>query len=174
MKKSMVLIIFFSITFICSKVTAQQQVILNPFIGEWIEIQSLNKGKKFKLNMTDTNLLLIRTYPGRIDTLQDLENPNKLHLVKGYPKIDTIYFKYIIINNSKKLEFNLYPELDKIGLKKMSDTAIYLKADFEMLNANKTGKNRAKVFFYFDNTLDNNNFLILEKLSSKKNIFLTK
>ena len=108
MKKSMVLIIFFTITFICLKVKAQQQVVFNPFIGEWIEIKSMNKGKKYKLNMTDTNLLLIRTYPGRIDTLQDLENPSKLHLVNGYPKIDTIHFKYIIINNSKKLEFNLF------------------------------------------------------------------
>ena len=163
MKKNLIYILtIIVLTIGWSNTIAQTNNTEKSYLGSWVGNQKSFKAL-YKLKINDTSLLFTRTYPGRTDTAQNLINPNKIHFVKGYPRLDTMNFKYYAFNEAGKVIFYLYPGFIYPNHLNIPDTAIFVKADFEHLQPTKSGKPRAKFFVHFPEHPGDNDFIILEK-----------
>jgi len=102
MKYLFTCIMFFALV----SISAQQKPI---YIGTWVGIENSFRSP-YALVINDTGFLLIRKDIGLRDAIQDLDNPNLLHILERPGKCDTLNLSYFVkaVNNS--YQFTLSPK----------------------------------------------------------------
>jgi len=131
MKYLLTFIIFFAFAV---SLNAQQNV--QPFyIGTWVGIENPFRSP-YAVVIKDTTLLLIRKNIALRDRIQDLDNPNFLHIFDQPGKSDTLALNYKVQAVDNSFQFRLSPK-QKVLIK---DTSIIAKFRLLEIASNKHSK----------------------------------
>ena len=130
MKYLLTCIMFFTLL----SINAQQNV--QPiYIGMWVGIENPFRSP-YAVVINDTVLLLIRKNIALRDRIQDLDNPNFLHIFDRPGKSDTLALNYKVQAVNNGFQFRLSPK-QKVLIK---DTSIIAKFRLLEIASNKHTK----------------------------------
>jgi hypothetical protein len=137
MKYLLTFIIFFAFAV---SLNAQQNV--QPiYIGTWVGIENPFRSP-YAVVIKDTTLLLIRKNIALRDRIQDLDNPNFLHILDQPGKSDTLALNYKVQAVDNSFQFRLSPKQKVL----IQDTSII--AEFRLLEM--VPKKHRKAIFSID------------------------
>ena len=108
------------------------------YIGTWVGIEYSFRSP-YALVIRDKSVLLIRKNIALRDRIQDLDNPNLLHILERPGKSDTLALNYEVKSVNNVYEFTLSPKQKVLG----NDTS--LKAEFRLLEM-VPNKHRKAIF----------------------------
>jgi len=108
------------------------------YIGTWVGIENPFRSP-YAVVIKDTVLLLIRKNIALRDRIQDLDNPNFLHIFDRPGKSDTLALNYKVQAVNNGFQFRLSPKQKVLG----KDTS--LKAEFRLLEM-APNKHRKAIF----------------------------
>jgi hypothetical protein len=130
------------ITFFAFAVSLNAQQNAQPiYIGTWvgIEISESLFRSPYALVIKDKRVLLIRKNISLRDRIQDLDNPNFLHILDRRGKCDTLVLNYKVQSVNNVYQFTLSPKQKVLG----KDTS--LKTEFRLLEM-VPNKHRKAIF----------------------------
>jgi hypothetical protein len=130
------------ITFFAFAVSLNAQQNEQPiYIGTWvgIEISESLFRSPYALVVKDNSVILIRKNISLRDRIQDLDNPNFLHILDRPGKCDTLALNYKVQSVNNVYQFTLSPKQKVLG----KDTS--LKAEFRLLEM-VPNKHRKAIF----------------------------
>ena len=135
MKYLLTFIIFFAFA-----VSLNAQQIEQPiYIGTWVGKENSFRSP-YALVIKDTALLLIRKNIALRDTIQDLDNPNLLHILERPGKCDTLALNFKVQEVNNVYQFTLSPKKKVVG----KDTSIM--AEFRINKAASSSKHSKAIF----------------------------
>ena len=137
MKYLLTCIIFFALVSINAQQNAQP-----IYIGTWVGMENSFRSP-YSLVIRDSALLLIRKNIALRDTIQDLDNPNLLHILERPGKCDTLALNYKVQAVNNVYQFTLSPKQKVVG----KDTSIM--AEFRINKAASSSKH-SKASFSID------------------------
>ena len=137
MKYLLTCIIFFALVSINAQQNAQP-----IYIGTWVGMENSFRSP-YSIVIRDSDLLLIRKNIALRDTIQDLDNPNLLHILERPGKCDTLALNYKVQAVNNVYQFTLSPKQKVVG----KDTSIM--AEFRINKAASSSKH-SKASFSID------------------------
>ena len=134
-----------------------QQNVKPIYIGTWVGIENPFRSP-YAVVIKDTTLLLIRKNIALRDRIQDLDNPNFLHILDRPGKCDTLALNYNVKEVNNVYQFTLSPKQKVLG----KDTS--LKAEFRILEMAPNQHSKASFSIDFKDGSKKVNTLKLIKL----------
>lgn len=134
MKYPLTCIIFFALVSINAQQNAQP-----IYIGTWVGIEYSFRSP-YAVVIKDTALLLIRKNISLRDRIQDLDNPNLLHILERPGKCDTLVLNYKVQAVNNVYQFTLSPKEKVVG----KDTSIM--AEFRINKVAPSSKHTKAIF----------------------------
>lgn len=152
MKYLLTCIMFFALVSINAQQNAQP-----IYIGTWVGKENSFRSA-YALVIKETSLLLIRKNIALRDTIQDLDNPNLLHILERPGKCDTLALNYKVQAVNNVYQFTLSPKQKVVG----KDTTIM--AEFRLLEMAPNKHSKASFSIDFKDGSNRANTLKLIKL----------
>ena len=153
MKYLLTFIIFFAFA-----VSLNAQQIEQPiYLGTWVGMENSFRSP-YSLVIRDSALLLIRKNIALRDTIQDLDNPNLLHILERPGKCDTLALNYKVQEVNNVYQFTLSPKQKVVG----KDTSIM--AEFRLLELAPNKHRKASFSIDFKDGSNRANTLKLIKI----------
>ena len=152
MKYLLTCIMFFALVSINAQQNAQP-----IYIGTWVGKENSFRSP-YALVIRDSALLLIRKNIALRDTIQDLDNPNLLHILERPGKCDTLALNYKVQAVNNVYQFTLSPKQKVVG----KDTTIM--AEFRLLELAPNKHRKASFSIDFKDGSNRANTLKLIKL----------
>ena len=109
------------------------------YIGTWVGIEYSFRSP-YAVVIKDTALLLIRKNISLRDRIQDLDNPNLLHILERPGKCDTLVLNYKVQAVNNCFQFRLSPKQKVVG----KDTSIL--AEFRIIKTSTISKHSKAIF----------------------------
>ena len=109
------------------------------YIGTWVGIEYQFRSP-YAVVIKDTALLLIRKNISLRDRIQDLDNPNLLHILERPGKCDTLVLNYKVQAVNNVYQFTLSPKEKVVG----KDTSIM--AEFRINKVAPSSKHTKAIF----------------------------
>jgi hypothetical protein len=109
------------------------------YIGTWVGIEYSFRSP-YAVVIKDTALLLIRKNISLRDRIQDLDNPNLLHILERPGKCDTLVLNYKVQAVNNVYQFTLSPKEKVVG----KDTSIM--AEFRINKVAPSSKHTKAIF----------------------------
>jgi len=109
------------------------------YIGTWVGKENSFRSP-YALVIKETSLLLIRKNIALRDTIQDLDNPNLLHILERPGKCDTLVLNYKVQAVNNVYQFTLSPKEKVVG----KDTSIM--AEFRINKVAPSSKHTKATF----------------------------
>ena len=134
MKYLLTCIMFFALVSINAQQNAQP-----IYIGTWVGIEYSFRSP-YAVVIKDTALLLIRKNISLRDRIQDLDNPNLLHILERPGKCDTLVLNYKVQAVNNVYQFTLSPKEKVVG----KDTSIM--AEFRINKVAPSSKHTKAIF----------------------------
>ncbi len=141
MKYLLTFILFFAFAVSLNAQQNEQPIYIGTWVG--IEISESSFRSPYALVIIDKRVLLIRKNIALRDRIQDLDNPNLLHILERPGKSDTLALNYKVQAVSNGFQFTLSPKQKVLG----NDTS--LKAEFRLLETAHNSKH-SKASFSID------------------------
>ena len=152
MKYLLTCIMFFALV----SINAQQN--MQPiYIGTWVGLESRFRSP-YVVVIKDTALLLIRKNIALRDRIQDLDNPNLLHILDRPSKSDTLALNYKVQGVNNVYQFTLSPKQKVLK----QDTSII--AEFRLLEMAPNKHRKASFSIDFKDGSNRANTLKLIKI----------
>ena len=134
MKYLLTCVMFFALVSINAQQNAQP-----IYIGTWVGIEYQFRSP-YAVVIKDTALLLIRKNISLRDRIQDLDNPNLLHILERPGKCDTLVLNYKVQAVNNVYQFTLSPKEKVVG----KDTSIM--AEFRINKVAPSSKHTKAIF----------------------------